>query len=299
MDRLHELEVLIAVADAGSFARAAARLRLSPPAVTRAVSALEKRIGARLFNRTTRSLAITEAGQRYLERARRILADLEAARQEAAGESATPRGRLAITASVTFGRSVLAPVVCTFLERNPLVTASVLLLDRVVHLVEEGIDVAVRIGHLPDSTLIATRIGAVRRMLVASPEYLKRHGAPTSPRELRGQCFIAFTGLMPNRELRFHGEGGRLSVSLSPRFEVNDALAAIAAAEAGHGITTALSYMVSERIRSGALTPVLGRYAPPPKPIHLVYPRARIVAPQLRAFVDFAAPLLRASLKSL
>ena len=299
MDRLHELEVLVAVADAGSFARAGARLRLSPPAVTRAVSALERRIGARVFNRTTRSLTITDAGQRFLERARRILADLEAAQQEAAGESATPRGRLAVTASVTFGRAVLAPVMCAFLERHPQVNASMLLLDRVVNLVEEGIDVAVRIGHLPDSTLVATRIGAVRRLLVASPDYLARHGVPGTPKELRAHSVIAFTGLMPGRELRFHGGAGQVSVGLSPRLEINDALAALAAAEAGNGMTTALSYMVSDRIRAGSLVTVLDRHAPPAQPIHLVYPRTRIVAPPLRAFIDFAAPLLRSALASL
>lgn len=299
MDRLHELEVLVAVADAGSFAKAGARLRLSPPAVTRAVSALEKRIGTRVFNRTTRSLTITDAGQRFIERARRILADLEAAQREAAGEAATPRGRLAVTASVTFGRSVLAPVMCAFLDCHPQVTASLLLLDRVVNLVEEGIDVAVRIGQLPDSTLVATRIGAVRRLMVASPDYLARHGAPGSPQELRTHSVIAFTGLMPGRELRFGTGAGRTGVGLAPRLEVNDALAALEAAEAGHGITTALSYMVSERIRAGTLVTVLGRHAPPAQPIHLVYPRTRMVAPPLRAFLDFAAPQLRSALASL
>ncbi|MGE0715374.1 MAG: LysR family transcriptional regulator [Alphaproteobacteria bacterium] len=293
MDRLHELEVFVAVADAGSFARAGARLRLSPPAVTRAVSALEDRLGARVFNRTTRSLSMTDAGQRFLESARRVLADLDAAEKEAAGETAMPQGHLTVTASATFGRSTLAPLVLGFLGQHPRVTASVILLDRVVNLVEEGIDVAVRIGRLPDSNLVATRVGAVRRILVASPDYLARRGTPASPADLKLHSMIAFTGLVPNREWRFGNEHGASSVMIDPRIEINDAAAAIGAAEMGHGITVALSYMVGDGIRDGRLTTILDDFAPPPRPVHLVYPHARLVAPKTRAFVDYAAPRLR------
>lgn len=296
MDRLHEIEVFVAVADAGSFAKAGVRLRISPPAVTRAISALEDRLGTRVFNRTTRSLATTDTGQRFLEAARRVLADLEAAEKDAVGESTMPQGHLAITASVTFGRSALAPVVFDFLGRYPRVTASVLLLDRVVNLVEEGIDVAVRIGHLPDSNLIAKRIGAVHRVLVASPDYLARRGTPTSPADLRLHSVIAFTGLMPNREWRFLNGPKPGSVSLHPTVEINDAVAAIRAAEMGHGITIALSYMVGDQIRDGKLAPVLDTFALPPQPVHLVYPHARLVAPKIRAFIDFAAPRLKTAL---
>lgn len=299
MDRLHEIEVFIAVADAGSFVKAGARLRLSPPAVTRAISALEDRLGARVFNRTTRSVTITDVGQRFLESARRILADLDMAEKEAVGEAAMPQGHLTITASVTFGRSALAPVVCGFLGEYPRVTASILLLDRVVNLVEEGIEVAVRIGHLPDSNLIAKRIGAVHRILVASPDYLARRGAPASPADLRLHSMIAFTGLMPNREWRFLNGQKPGSVSLHPRFEINDAVAAIQAAEMGHGITNALSYMVSDQIRDGTLVPVLDNFTLPPRPVHLVYPHARLVAPKIRAFIDFAAPRLKTVLDQL
>jgi len=299
MDRLHELEVFVAVADAGSFAKAGTRLRLSPPAVTRGVSALEDRLGARVFNRTTRSLTITDVGQRFLESARRILMDLDTAEKEAVGETAMPQGHLTITASVTFGRSALAPVVCGFLGQHPRVTASVLLLDRIVNLVEEGIDVAVRIGTLPDSSLIAKRIGTVRRVLVASPDYLARRGTPTAPADLKLHSVIAFTGLMPNREWRFNTEQNQNSIVLNPIFEINDALAAIQAAEMGHGITIALSYMVHDKIRDGKLVPVLDDVTPSPWPVHLVYPQARLVAPKIRAFIDFAAPRLRAALDQL
>lgn len=296
MDRLHELEVFVAVAEAGSFARAGRRLRLSPPAVTRAISALETRLGARVFNRTTRSLAITDVGQRFLESARRILADLDTAEKEAVGETATPQGHLTVTAPVTFGRSVLAPVIRDFLGQHPRVTASLVLVDRVVNLVDEGVDLAVRIGPLPDSNLIAKRVGAVRRVLVASPEYLARRGTPAAPADLKLHSVIAFTGLMPGREWRFEGERGHHGVALRPTFEVNDALAAIEAAETGHGITIALSYMVHDKVRDGRLVPVLDDIAPPPSPVHLVYPQARLVAPRLRALVDFAAPRLKAAL---
>lgn len=299
MDRLHEIEVFVAVADAGSFVKAGERLRLSPPAVTRAVSALEERLGARVFNRTTRSLSITDVGRRFLDSARHILADLDNAENEAVGEAAVIQGHLSITASVTFGRSALPPVVCDFLAEQPRVSVSVLLFDRVVNLVEEGIDIAVRIGPLPDSSLIAKRIGAVHRILIASPEYLAARGTPATPADLRQHSVIAFTGLIPNREWRYSNGRKQASVSLQPSFEINDALAAIQAAEMGHGITIALSYMVIDKIREGKLVPVLDAFTLPPQPVHLVHHHARLVAPKIRAFIDFAAPRLRTTLDRL
>ena len=296
MDRLHELEVFVAVADAGGLARAGARLRISPPAVTRAVASLEARLGARLFNRTTRRVSLTEAGARFLAHTRRLLGELGDAEREALGEDAEPAGRLSVTASATFGRATLAPIVRAFLAQQPRVTASLLLLDRVVDLVEEGIDVAVRIGQLPDSSLVARRVGEVRRVLVASPRYLARHGRPAAPAELKRHALIAFTGLMPTREWRF-GEGrSAVHVGVAPRLEVNDASAAIAAAEAGEGITIALSYMVAAAVAGGRLATLLDGFMPPPAPVQLVYPHARLMAPKLRAFVDFAAPRLSAEL---
>lgn len=299
MDRFHEIEVFIAVADAGSFAKAGARLRLSPPAVTRAIASLEERLGAAVFTRTTRSLSITDVGTHFLESARRVLADLDGAEKAAVGQGTTPQGHLTITASVTFGRSALAPVVAEFLRRHPRVTVSALLLDRVTNLVEEGIDLAVRIGPLPDSTLVARRVGSVQRVLVASPDYLARRGMPAQPADLRLHAMIAFTGLMPNREWRFlDGKSGN-SVSFMPRLEINDAVTAIRMAEDGDGITVALSYMVADQLRSGRLALVLTEMTPPPVPVHLVYPQNRMIAPKLRAFVDFAAPRLAAEIERL
>lgn len=290
MDRLHEIEVFIAVAEAGNFAKAGTRLRLSPPAVTRAIAALEDRLGARVFNRTTRSVAITDAGRHFLERARRALADLDAAEKEILGETAAPQGHLTVTSSVTFGRAVVAPVVRAYLDAYPRTTVSLLLLDRVTNLIDEGIDAAIRIGPLPDSSLIARRIGAVRRVLVASPRYLARRSVPATVDELRRHTAIAFTGLGASREWRFAEAGKNRSVTIEPRLEINDAAGALAAALAGEGITMALSYMVADALKGGKLVTVLDAMMPPPVPVHLVHSQRHLVAPKLRAFIDFAVP---------
>lgn len=299
MDRFHELRVFVAVAEAGGFAKAAARLASSPPAVTRAIAALEQRLGAELLARTTRRVHLTEAGQRFLGRARGLLAGLDDAEKEVTGESSMPSGHLTLTAPVTMGRSILPPIVTSFLAAHPRVTVKVVLLDRVANLVEEGIDVALRIAQLPDSTLIARPLGEVSRVLVASPGYLAKRGMPKAAADLKLHSVIAFTGLMPNREWTYRGERGLNRMALQPRFEINDAPAAIAAAEAGEGITAALSYMVARQLREGRLAAVLPALSPPPVPVQLVYPESRLVAPKVRAFVDHAAPRLRAALREL
>lgn len=299
MDRFHEIEVFIAVNDAGSFAKAALKLRMSPPAVTRAISGLEDRLGARLFQRTTRRLAITDVGTRFLDSARRILDDLSSAEREALGATATARGHLTVTASVTFGRSLLAPIARQFLAQHPEISLSILLLDRITNLIEEGIDAAIRIGPLPDSTMVARKLGSLHRILVASPDYVSRYGRPSAPSDLTRHAMIAFTGLMPNREWRYlDGRSGK-AVSFAPRLEINDAVTAIAAAEAGEGITVALSYMVAEQIRQGRLVQILNEWTPPAVPVHLVFPQSRLLAPKLRVFVDFVAPRLKTALDDL
>jgi DNA-binding transcriptional LysR family regulator len=295
VDRLRAMEVFVAVAEAGGFAPAGTRLRMSPPAVTRAIAALEDRLGTRLLNRTTRRVSLTEAGARYLESARRLLGEVEAAERAAAGEAAVPTGHLTITASVMFGRLHVVPLAAAFLRAEPRVTASVLMVDRVVNLVEEGIDLAVRIGALPDTSLVAHRVGETRRLLVASPDYLTRCGAPACPEDLKRHDVIAFSGLMSGREWRHAAaEDGRpAAVALSPRLTVNDAAAALEVAERGEGIAVALSYMVTPALAEGRLRPVLERFAPRPVPVQIVHPQARLLAPKIRAFVDFAAPWLR------
>ncbi len=296
MDRLQAMEAFAAVAETGGFARAARRLHLSPPAVTRAVAALESRLGARLLNRTTRSVSLTEAGMRFLDSVRRLLAELDEAERSAAGATATPSGHLRLTAPVTFGRMHLMPVLSAYLRAQPRVTATLVTLDRVANLIEEGFDVAVRIAQLPDSTLVARRIGDVRRLLVASPGYVTRHGRPQHPDDLRAHALIGFEGMFPGGEWRYVADGRSSAVHLAPRLIVNDALAAIEAAVRGEGLTAALSYMVEPQLAAGSLVEVLGAFTPPAVPVQLVYPQSRLMAAKVRAFIDFAAPRLAGAL---
>ncbi len=296
MDRFEELRVFVAVTETGAFARAAAGLNSSPPAVTRRIAALEDRLGVQLFNRTTRRVSLTEPGFRLFETARRILADLDAAESEAAGQATIPTGHLTITASVTFGRMVLTPIVTAFQKAYPQVTVTVRLLDRVVNLVEEGIDLAVRIGQLPDSTLIARKVGAIRPMLVSCANYLQRKGRPVTPEDLKTHDIIAFTGLMQHNEWTYQRNGRPGRIHLTPKFEINDATACLNTAMTGEGIAPALSYMVRDALASGKLEWILKQYSPPEIPVQIVYPQSRLIAPKVRAFVDFAAPRLRAAL---
>ena len=299
MDRFHELRAFIAVADTGGFARAAIGMNSSPPAVTRAVAGLEDRLGVRLFNRTTRTVHLTEPGIRFLEDARRVLSDLDTAEQEVRGEARLATGQLSITASLAFGRSVLQPIIAEFTDAHPLVGVSMLLFDRVVDLVDEGFDLAVRIAHLPDSSLVSSHVGDVRRILVAAPDYLAKRGTPERPSELKHHAIIAHTALMSNREWRFVDAGKPARMTLVPRIEINDAQVGIQLAEQGKGITIVLSYMAADALRAGRLVPVLKDCAPPPVPVHLIYAQRRIIAPKVRAFIDFAAPKLRAAMSGL
>lgn len=296
MDRFQELRVFIAVADCGGLAKAASVIHSSPPAVTRTLASLEDRLGIRLFDRTTRSLRLTEPGVKFLDEARRILGDLDTAEQDMAGQSNVVNGNLTLTTSLTFGRAMLQPIVSDFIDANPHITVSMLLFDRVVDLIDEGFDLAVRIANLPDSSLVSRHVGDVRRMLVASPAYLSKHGTPKTPEDLKTHAVIGQTALMPNRELKYFKAGKPARMTLPIRFEINDALACISAAEQGKGITIALSYMVSDALRGGRLVPVLNKFRPPPVPVNLIYAQRRIVAPKIRAFIDFAAPRLSAAL---
>lgn len=292
MDRLRELEVFAEIATAGSMAEAGRRLNLSPPAVTRLLAGLEERLGVRLVQRTTRRLHLTEAGQRFFAAAERFLADMDAAEREAAGSGLVPQGRVAITASTSFGRLAVVPVFAEFLEANPRVSGSVHLWDRNVNLVEEGIDVAVRIGELQDAGLIARRVGHVRRMLVASPDYLNRVGTPTDADALVRHRFVTFRGVMPTDRISLDG----VSRNVTPWIVLNDALSSLALAEAGHGITLAMSYLTRSQIADGTLIEVLPHIAPPPLPVHLVWPEARMPTAAVRTFIDHAHARLSALL---
>jgi len=296
MDRLLEMEVFVAVNEMGSFSKAAERMRMSPPAVTRAVSSLEERLGVTLLTRTTRRLHLTDAGARFLEHAQRLLGEIESAERSASGDMGIPQGHLTVSASVTFARFVITPMVRKFLQTQPKITATVLSLDRVVNLVDEGVDVAVRIGELPTSSLIARRVGTVRRIFVASPDYLARCGNPEHPQELKLHSMIGFSNIQASNEWQYKTKAGKGRVPLAPGLMVNDAMAAVEAAVAGEGITMVMSYVVVDLIKSGKLVPVLPEYMPQEVPAHLVFPQSRLVAPKLRAFLDFSAARLKAEL---
>lgn len=295
MDRFQAMQVFVAVAEAGGFAPAARQLQLSPPAVTRAVAALEVRLGVLLLHRTTRQVRLTEAGGRFLEDCRRILAELGEAEESATGAHRTPRGRVAVTASMRFGYLYVAPLLMAFLDRYPEVSVQTLFVDRVVNLVEEGLDVAVRIGELPDSSLTAMRVGAVRRVVCGAPTYLQTHGIPASPEDLSGHETVVFSALNAKPEWQFRGAGGSFSVPLSTRLSVNTADVAIAAAAAGRGLTRVLSYMIAEEVRDGRLQIVLADYETSPMPIHVVYAEGRKAAARVRALVDCLVENLRAN----
>lgn len=294
MDRLEELAVLATVLDAGSLAGAARRLRRSGPAVTRALAALEARAGARLIERTTRRLAPTEAGRQLAAEARALLAGYEAALRGAAAEEGALRGRLRITAPAVFGRRHVVPIVGSFLAVHPGLTAEVMLADRNLDLLEEGLDAAIRIGPLADaSALMARRVGEVWRVLVASPAYIARRGEPGSGRELRRHDIVFTAARGGPLEWRLR-EGGRMrSVRLTPRVIIDDVEGALEAARAGHGIASALSYQVVEDLRSGALVRLLRGREPAPLPVHVVTSNDRHRPRRVRAFVEHAAEALR------
>ncbi|WP_421762126.1 LysR substrate-binding domain-containing protein [Devosia sp.] len=288
MDRFDAMAAFIAVTDLNGFAPAARKLGLSTSAVTRHVAALEDRLGVRLLNRTTRAVSLTDAGMRYLERSRRILADLDDADQMAGSERGAPLGRLVVSAPQVFGRLHVAPLVCAFMTRHPKITAELLLSDRMVNLVEDGVDLAVRIGKLTDSSDIARKVGAVRRVLVASPDYLAAQGVPRLPAELSEHHLIAFTALARPDRWSFWSAGTQHDVQVRPRLVTNSADAAIWHASQGGGLTLALSYQVADQVREGRLSVVLEDFEPQPYPVQIVYPTSRLLSVKVRAFLEQA-----------
>jgi DNA-binding transcriptional LysR family regulator len=295
MDQLEAMRVFQAVADQGGFAAAARQLRISPSSATRALAALEEHVGAPLLRRSTRAVSLTEAGRGYLAVCRRLLAELDEADRAAGGEAVRPRGLLTITAPVYFGRLHVAPIVLEFLDAFADVRASLQLLDRTMNLIEEGIDVAIRIGRLPDSSLIVTNVGEVRRVVCGSPGYLAAQGEPESTSDLGRHQLIEMTGMAAFGQVwSFWVDGRETTVPVAPRLSVNQTDVAIAAALAGRGLTLLLSYQVAEYLRDGRLRAVLTHAEPPPIPINLVQPAARPPSAKVRAFVDFATVRLRA-----
>lgn len=288
MDRFDAMQAFVTVADLKGFAPAARKLGLSASAVTRMVAALEEHVGARLLQRTTRSVMLTDIGARFLERARRILADIEEAEGSAQAERTQPTGRLVISAPLGFGRRHVSPLLSTYLKRYPDVSAELRLSDRMINLVEEGVDAAVRIGHLADSSLVARAVGDMRRMVVASPDYLMQHGEPKTPAQLATHQTVHFGALSVAPDWRFVEAGREVRVTCSPRFTSNSADAAIWQAEQGIGLTRVLAYQAAEAIAAGRLKVVLAAFEPPPLPIHIIYPTSRLLSAKVRTFVDLA-----------
>jgi DNA-binding transcriptional LysR family regulator len=288
MDRLDAMSAFVAVADLNGFAPAARRLKISPSAVTRLVASLEQRLGISLLHRTTRSMALTDAGRRYLERSRRILAEVAEAEGSARAEQLVPSGRLVVTAPAAFGRRHVGPLVTAYLRQYPDVSCELILSDRFVNLVEEGIDLAVRIGDLDDSSLVARRGGTMRRVVVASPLYLRRRGVPQHPDDLPAHDTIAFGGLGGAMAWRFHVRGEEHRVHVASRFLTNDADSAIESAVAGDGLAMVLAYQAADAVRENKLQIVLAPFERPALPIQFVYPTSRLLSAKVRTFINLA-----------
>jgi DNA-binding transcriptional LysR family regulator len=293
MDRLESMTILLAVVDAGSLSAAARRLAMPLPTVSRKVAELETHLNTRLLHRTTRQLSLTEAGASYVAACRRILEEIGEAERIVTGEYATPKGELVVTAPVLFGRLHILPVVAEFLAHYPQIDVRLVFTDRVVHLMDEQIDVAVRIGDLPDSSFMATGVGQVRRVVCGSPSYLAAHGVPAKPQDLAAHDCISFEVLESKRAWVFGGGKSEVTVPVRSRVAVNMSEAAIAAAILGVGLVRVLSYQVADAVRDQALSVVLQPFESTPLPVSLVHKGQAPLPLKLRAFLDFVAPRLR------
>jgi DNA-binding transcriptional LysR family regulator len=296
MDRIDAMKIFVTAVDEGSLVGAARRLKRSPTAVSRALTFLETRLGVELLHRTTRTLKLSETGERYAVACRRLLTELNEADMLASGERLSPQGVLTISAPPVNGEEMLRPILDEFLDRYPDVSANLLLLDRLVNLLDEGIDIALRIGHLPDSSLVATRLGGdVRRVVVGSPQYLAKHPPIKKPADLAKHRIIAFSnfGLDAWNFVPAKGSSIPRTVQFAPRYTVNSVRAAIASAISGLGLTRLYSYHVAECVKDGRLKIVLADAEHPPLPVHLLTPPGRMAVPKVRAFMDFAVPRLR------
>jgi DNA-binding transcriptional LysR family regulator len=293
MDRLGAMTAFAAVADRNSFAAAARHLRLSPPAVTRLIAGLEDHLGVALLRRTTRSVTLTDAGARYLERVRRILSEIEEAESAAEAEQATPSGRLVVSAPLSFGRLHISPLMADYLQRYPEVSGELMLSDRFVNLVEDGIDVALRIGQLADTSLIARRVGVTRRVVVASPAYLAKSGTPQTPADLAGHDIIRFAGFAGAVDWGFARDGVEERLTMPARYVTNSADSALWYAIQGGGLAVVLTYRAVEAIAAGELKVVLQEFERPALPIQFVYPSSRLLSSKVRALIDLAVETRR------
>lgn len=296
MDRLESMSIFVNAVEAGSLSAAARRLGLPLATVSRKVSDLEAHLKTRLLTRSSRQISLTGAGQSYVAACKRILEDVGEAERAASGEYSAPKGGLIITAPIVFGRLHVLPLVAEFLAAYPDINIRLVLADHVVNLLEDPIDLALRIGELPDSGLVATRVGAIRRVVCGSPAYFAAHGTPKNPSDLATHACVTFEGLMAPDAWTFNTGKSTLSVAVRSRLVVNTAEAAVDAAIASLGVTRVLSYQIAQAAREGLLSVVLQEFEPPPLPVSLVHAGGRLLPLKLRAFLDFAAPRLKARL---
>ncbi|TFW10401.1 LysR family transcriptional regulator [Oxalobacteraceae bacterium OM1] len=295
MDRIDAMKVFVAALEAGSLAGAGRKLGRSPAAVSRAIAFLEEHVGAELLHRTTRSLRLSEAGERYAEACRRVLAELEEADLDVLGAKSAPRGTLTLSAPVAAGEEILRPILDDFIDAVPTVCVKLYFFDRPVNLIEEGIDVALRIAHLADSSLVAIHVGEVRRVIVAAPRYLASHPRIDKPADLAQHDIIAMTHF-GHDAWRFPPPKGShvpQTVQFKPRLVVNSVRAAAASAVEGRGLTRLFSYHIASQLREGSLKVILDEAEHAPLPVHLLMPYGRLSVPKVRTFVDFAVPRLR------
>lgn len=298
MDRLDAMSVLLAAVEGGSLSAASRKLRLPLATVSRKVSDLESHLKAGLLIRSTKGLELTPAGRSYVVAAKAILEQVSEAERTAAGEYVEPKGDLVVTAPTMLGRLHALPIVLEFLIAFPDVAVSLVLTDRVAHFLDDQIDVALRVGNLPDSDLIATRLGALRRVVCASPDYLSARGEPTMPSEIEAHSVISFGGVSEMQAWSFWSGGAEIVAPFRARLSVTTIEGAIDAGVAGAGLLRATSYQVADHVHAGRLKTVLEDYEPPPPPVHLVYGHQSRLPLKLRAFVDFAVPRLRGRLEA-
>jgi DNA-binding transcriptional LysR family regulator len=293
MDKLVAMETFVRIVETGSLTSAADSLDTSLPTVVRTLAALERSLGVALLKRTTRRLHLTDEGSLYLERCRDILAATQEAEDILAARRTEPVGKLSATAPVLFGRRYLAPLLHDFLRRHPKVTADVLFVDRIVNLIEEGIDVALRISQLNDSSLVAIPVGRMRRVVCASEEYLRRHGVPQVPKDIRDHRCVRHVGLVPRSEWHFRVGGQRVAIPITSVVTSNEIDSAVNACTGGLGLGMFLSYMVAPYRKDGQLKYVLEKFEVEPIPVHVVYPQSKLLSNKVRVFVDECVSKLR------
>jgi DNA-binding transcriptional LysR family regulator len=292
-DKLYLISVFVAVVDAGGFAGASRKLDISPPAVTRAIAELETQLGVRLLTRTTRVVRVTEPGARYVEDCRRILANLVEADEAISGMHGHPSGKLTLTAPVMFGSKFITNIVSEYIQLYENVSVSCLFLDRLVNLMDEGVDIAVRIGELPDSSMQAVRVGKIRRIICGSPQYLDKFGIPQTPDDLESHAIISAGGVSTNVDWRLREDGKVRNIKLNARLSTTTNDSAIVAAEAGLGLTRLMSYQAADHLKDGRLKTVLVDYEPEALPLNLLHREGRLASPKARTFLDLAIERLR------